>query len=204
MSWCPLQYFNNKSKHPLAPLWEPGDICFDGNSNVHLMDVKKWYGPRAFNIGICGSRTNEVIAKLPDLIRRIDAGSPVNGYVCQIGGNDMLMGATPQDYWDRMRELVDIVTDHLPREKCRWVSLPYVDRSLKTAYGLEMNKAMEIATFGMADWMSKNGHIFIDIFHPLKKNWDRCGKWGWHDIAHYADSGRKIVSDTIKGYLNDL
>ena len=88
---------NNKLEK--QPRMEEGSWIFEGDSNVHLTNVKQWYGDKASNFAFSGSRTEHVIARIPDVCAR-----KPEKVIVQVGGNDMLtFSSMERGYYQQYR-----------------------------------------------------------------------------------------------------
>ena len=196
----------------VQPGWEIGTWAFEGDSNVQYTNVKTWYGEKAFNTAIAGSRTDHVISRIPQVALR-----KPERIIIQIGGNDVLQLVPIDTIVSNLKTIIwsyKKITPHI-----YIVGIPYINPELSPSTILNKSSNTNINELGLVKELEKKltlptihyvdlvlitnlailklcqemGVPYIDIFYVLKKDYNKYQK----DQVHYNNYGRKAVADQI-------
>jgi len=180
MSCCP-SLLMTRCKAPKPTLEQctkwlggPGNLVIEGDSNIQLMDVKKYIHPDAVNIGRGGDTPIQCIQDFPALKAEVDSGArTVKRAYLQIGGN--LWTWYPLNAFDlnltvyqtKMKELIQLFLTVIEKPICLTVSsLPYVNPKLTLPDMMGDDYYKKFMSKGQWETLEKylNKYRLVDIF----------------------------------------
>lgn len=219
--------FSSWSKDPKPTLneimawrWGPGKYVVEGDSNVHLTDVRKYFHPDAFNISMGGDIPQGSIEEFPQLLSR-HLVSPVEKAYLQTGGNlwtwkplDVLHGFNINEFRDTMDRLINLYTSILDPEDVVIGSLPYVyprltlgdmkgigwlpDNIEKRLAKIRLNDMFLVANIELKKLCDKKGVHYLDVFTLIKQIYGKLGKKTWWDSVHYALTVQAAIGSEVR------
>ena len=192
-----------------APRYETGSIVCEGDSIVHLMNVKKCIHKDCFNIGQGGDIPDSpnMLGELPSMRRRDNISSITKAWI-HAGGNYLILWGT-LDTQKIYRDIEELITGYMQiTEHPKNVvvsSLPFVDPKLTIK---DRFKILDIDDPGnlLEEWMKNVGNvkcneIFLAWSHGYRQVCERLGVTFFDEftflyLLHKA-YGKKIWSDGI-------
>ena len=150
--------------------------------------------PPAVNLGIGGDTCGGVWARLGEVVDL----NPAEIFL-QIGINDFLRGAPPDEILAGHLRIWDELAERLPASRLRVVSmLPYLEAALP---GLPPNLELILLNAALAEEAGRRGLVFIDLFRDLADADNQLRLDCTSDGLHLAPPGYKIWSDKLREFL---
>jgi lysophospholipase L1-like esterase len=150
--------------------------------------------PPAVNLGFGGDTCGGVWARLGEVV-----GLDPDEIFLQIGINDFLRGAPPEEILAGHLRIWGELADRLPRARLRVVSmLPYLEASLP---GLPPNRELILLNAALAEEAGRRGLVFIDLFRDLADEDNQLRLDCTSDGLHLTPLAYKIWADKLKDIM---
>ena len=150
--------------------------------------------PPATNLGIGGDTCAGVWARLDEVI---DLG-PTEIFL-QIGINDFLRGASPEDILEGHLNIWDELAARLPEARLRVISLlPYLEAALP---GLQPNLELIRLNAALAEEANRRGLTFIDLFSEMADEDKQLHLDFTSDGVHLTPLGYKVWAERLRAFI---
>jgi lysophospholipase L1-like esterase len=147
-------------------------------------------------LGIGGDTCAGVWSRLDEVV---DLG-PAEIFL-QIGINDFLRGATPEEILEGHLRIWDELADRLPTARLRIISmLPYLEAALP---GLQPNIELIQINAALAEEAGLRGLAFIDLFRDLADEDKQLGLDFTSDGVHLTPLGYKVWAERLRTFIQE-
>lgn len=182
---------------------EYGRTVFFGDSITECCDLDKYYPEiETYNRGISGDTTKGMLNRVENNVINIRPST-----IVFLGGtNDLGHGSSPQTVADNIDKILEKIYTALPKCKVIVQSVypvnPYKKPPFLNAVKNRKNSDILIVNSLLPDICQKYNAKFLDIHRLLVDSEGNLDKDFTMDGLHINDKGYKIISKTIKQYLN--
>jgi len=151
--------------------------------------------PPAVNLGLDGDTCGGVWARLDEVVDL----KPAEIFL-QIGINDFLRGAPPEEILEGHLRIWDELAARLPGARLRVVSLlPYLEAALP---GLPPNLELILLNSALAEEAGRRGLVFLDLFGDLADEDHQLRLDYTSDGLHLARRGYEIWAERLRPLMS--
>jgi len=151
--------------------------------------------PPAVNLGLDGDTCGGVWARLDEVVDL----NPAEIFL-QIGINDFLRGAPPEEILEGHLRIWDELAARLPGARLRIVSLlPYLEAALP---GLPPNLELILLNAALAEEAGRRGLVFLDLFGDLADEDNQLRLDYTSDGLHLALRGYEIWAERLRPLMS--
>jgi len=152
--------------------------------------------PPAVNLGINGDTCGGVWARLDEVV-----GLDPAEIFLQIGINDFLRGAPPEEILEGHLRIWDELAARLPGARLRVISLlPYLEAALP---GLQPNLELIRLNAALAEEAGRRGLVFIDLFRDLADEDNQLRLDCTSDGVHLTPLAYKIWAGRLSPFFSE-
>lgn len=186
-----------------------GNVVFFGDSNMEMMDVKKWFPDleNCYNCGICGFTTAELLYFVDEAVLKYKP----KVVVLTVGTNDLgeTVMRSPREIAVNIYNLVDIISRNLEDVKILLISpLPCSEEKQGFHYtnrGIRSNEILKLIAKEYKALINLSNVIFVPTYESFITKEGKSKEELYElDGLHLNQHGYKIYSKIIQEHLDKL
>lgn len=180
------------------------NIVFLGDSITYMYNLEKYYSNyNVVNSGISGNTTSDILS---DMENRVYKYNPSKVFLL-IGTNDIERKISEDETIANIKKIVEKIRKHRPYAKIYVESIyPINDTDSNKIdhkmVGIRTNKIINKYNKNIKKYCDSNNISYINIYNNLIDNDNNLKLEYTRDGLHISDDGYKVITKTIKYYLN--